>query len=330
MNLLRRLAAVGTAAVMVMAGGTLVARADDTPSVYNTPGGQISGDRLWNTSCEKYSSDVVRCRAEIWATQVSYVDGRYVKKTGWTFNNLTYLPSPRASWEGNNLGRSNPSWSSGGRTWKTECDTATTGRGGCRSYVWTKKVVAVKFGSGYVYRNDQQWVFNNLVLFSSSAVPGVTRVPAWIIDQSRLDSTGLGPLRVGTSMEDLKTLGYFKYPGDVCEDYGESQSLQNRGIDTFNRNGVLSSVILYNDEVSTVDGARVGMTYGDVKRIYGDRMSKVTKKDAFDEDVPTAVVDGGAHELVFTSDELRPLRDSDPITMIVARRASDDFFYDGC
>ena len=73
---------------------------------------------------------------------------------GWAFNNLTYLPSPRSLWANNPLGGygkvgNKSNWTSGGRQWRVECDTAATGRGGCRSYI--------KIGN--------QWVFNNIVRF---------------------------------------------------------------------------------------------------------------------------------------------------------------------
>ncbi|MEO7587918.1 MAG: hypothetical protein ABIS84_07800, partial [Arachnia sp.] len=221
MHVFRKLFAASAAAIVAMASGVLVAHADSAPSVYTTPGGQISQGRLWNTTCEKYSPTIVRCRAEIWATTVTYVNGRYVKRTGWTFNNLSYLPSPRASWANNNLGRTNPNWTQSGRQWRTECDTPATGNGGCRSYIWVKTVQAVKSGSGYTYVNKYAWVFNNVVLFSSPSIPPVTIVPKWIIDQSGLDFTGLGPLQVGTPMKSLRTLGYQYYP-DECGGYGES------------------------------------------------------------------------------------------------------------
>ena len=40
MSLLRKFAATATAAVVMMAGGAVVAQADGTPSVYDTPGGR--------------------------------------------------------------------------------------------------------------------------------------------------------------------------------------------------------------------------------------------------------------------------------------------------
>lgn len=78
---------------------------------------------------------------------------------------MTYLPSPRSLWKGNNLGRK-ADWNSGGRQWRTECDTPATGRNGCRSYIWSSVVVATKTSSGYRYSMRDQWVFNNIVQFS--------------------------------------------------------------------------------------------------------------------------------------------------------------------
>ena len=335
MHAVRKLLATSAAAIVAMASGVLVAHAETTPSVYNTPGGQISAGRLWDTTCEKYSSDVVRCTAKIWSTQVRYVRGRYVSTTGWAFNNLTYLPAPRTSWKGNNLARSNPQWNSGGRLWKTECDTATTGRGGCRSYVWTKKVIAVKSGSGYTYKNNQQWVFNNLVLFSSAAVPAVNKVPAHILDQSRLSQTGLGPLQLGTSLKSLRILGYLEYPSECGKAYGETDVLVSRGINTDKPEGkLMTEVSTYTKGVKTVDGAQVGMTYAEVKALYGGRMVKETKNDlpgsSFDP-VKTAVVKVGGNELVFSFDREGGLaQDTDKVRWIVARAYSQEFYYDGC
>src|SRR5690606_37312124 len=104
-----------------------------------------------------------------WATAVRMVDGEFVGNTGWQFNNLTYLPLlPRASWAQNPLGYSGEWTSSEGRRWRTECDTANTGRGGCRSYIWTDLVVSRQGTDGaWTHRAGRDWVFNNQVRFSS-------------------------------------------------------------------------------------------------------------------------------------------------------------------
>ncbi|MHA6525121.1 hypothetical protein [Tessaracoccus sp. G1721] len=135
--------------------------------VYTTPGTHTVNGRQWRTECSQYSSSVTRCRTEIWATQVKLVSGRYVQTNGWVFNNLTYLPSPRAQWTGNPLGNSGE-FTQGGRDWYTECDTPTTGRNACRSYIWSTFIAATKTSTGatkYVTKSD--WVFNNIVRFST-------------------------------------------------------------------------------------------------------------------------------------------------------------------
>ncbi|MEO7586811.1 MAG: CAP domain-containing protein [Arachnia sp.] len=132
--------------------------------VYTTPGTHRVNGRDWRTACAPYSQ-TKRCTTEIWATQVTHNNGRYVSTSGWVFNNLTYLPSPRSLWKTNNLGR-NASWSANGRGWRTECDTAATGRNGCRSYIWTAVVISTPSSAGYRYSLENQWVFNNTVKFS--------------------------------------------------------------------------------------------------------------------------------------------------------------------
>ncbi|WP_231979413.1 5'-nucleotidase C-terminal domain-containing protein [Tessaracoccus coleopterorum] len=60
-------------------------------TLYTTPGVHRVNGRLWVTSCEPYSQ-TTRCRTEIWATQIRYIDGRFVKVNDFAFNNMTYLP----------------------------------------------------------------------------------------------------------------------------------------------------------------------------------------------------------------------------------------------
>lgn len=142
-----------------------IATPTDAVNLYTTPGRHTFNGREWNTNCAAYSQ-TTRCATEIWATQVKVVEGRYVHVTGWTFNNLTYVASPRSLWAGNPLA-SKGEWTSDGRRWMTDCDSTATGRGGCRSYIWSRIVTAEPRGSGgYTYTSDWGWVFNNIVHFS--------------------------------------------------------------------------------------------------------------------------------------------------------------------
>ncbi|MFD0867052.1 hypothetical protein ACFQ06_14715, partial [Tessaracoccus lubricantis] len=141
--------------------------------VYTTPGTHTLNGRQWRTTCEAYSSTVERCRTEIRATTIAYTGGRYVETYDWTFNNLTYKPSPRAQWVGNVLATPGEH-TSGGRRWKTECDTAWTGRGACRSSIWMTTYTRGSAG-GYVARSE--WVFNNIVRFTDTGVSTEFCVP---------------------------------------------------------------------------------------------------------------------------------------------------------
>ena len=135
-------------------------------NVYTTPGFHFLNGRHWYTSCDAYSI-TQRCRTEIWATQIRVIDGAYTKVNGWVFNNLTYLPSPRSVWQGNPLGYTNSWTGSNGRAWRTECDTAVSGRNGCRTYVSSTVVEERRTPNGNVtYAVVEKMVFNNIVMFS--------------------------------------------------------------------------------------------------------------------------------------------------------------------
>ncbi len=134
--------------------------------LYSTPGYHNVNGRRWFTTCEPYSQ-TVRCRTSIWATQVTYLNGVYMPRTAWYFNNLTYLPyMKRAQWVGNPLGYAGQWTAADGRRWRTECDTPTTGGNGCRSSVWSG-FIASKLDSGgnRVFYRTSGWVFNNIVRF---------------------------------------------------------------------------------------------------------------------------------------------------------------------
>ncbi|MEO7588166.1 MAG: right-handed parallel beta-helix repeat-containing protein [Arachnia sp.] len=138
-----------------------------TGDLYSTPGFHDVNGRKWYTACEAYSQ-TTRCRTDIWSTQVEFVGGTFVSRTGWHFNNLTYLPyMTRQQWGSNPLANAGE-WTSAGRLWRTECDTAQTGRNGCRSSIFVRGVVESRSGKdGHTtYVRVDKWVFNNIVRFS--------------------------------------------------------------------------------------------------------------------------------------------------------------------
>lgn len=134
--------------------------------VYTTPGLHHHNGRQWMTACEPYSQ-TERCWTLIWATQVDLVNGEVFKRNAWTFNNLTYLPMARSAWANNPLGYTGQWTATDGRMWRTECDTASTGKNGCRSYVQARVVSSIaRADGGYNYVPETKWVFNNIVRFS--------------------------------------------------------------------------------------------------------------------------------------------------------------------
>lgn len=130
-------------------------------AVYTVPGEHVLNGRSWRTVCDPYST-MARCRTEIWTTTLEVRGDRVVERTGWTFNSLTYRWSNRELWQGNPLAKPGQWTDAEGRKWRTECDTATTGRGACRTYYFGP--VAKRVGGGYQVADD--WVLNNQVLFS--------------------------------------------------------------------------------------------------------------------------------------------------------------------
>ncbi|GAA4907600.1 hypothetical protein GCM10025789_28880 [Tessaracoccus lubricantis] len=139
-------------------------------NVYVTPGTWDLNGRKWRTSCEPYSA-TDRCRTEIQATQILYQNGTFKRVDGWAFNNLTYKPSPRSLWKGNPLGGNGTvgyagQWKAAdGRQWRVECDTAASGRNGCRSYAMAKVAEPTAAGAA-TYHVVDKWLFNNIVQFS--------------------------------------------------------------------------------------------------------------------------------------------------------------------
>ena len=164
--------------IMMAMGFILMVGTAITPSpaaavdIYITPGTHQVNGRTWRTACSSYSTTVDRCRTEIIATTVVASGNRFVSTTGWTFNNLTYKASPRAQWLGNPLATPGDH-TVNGRRWRTECDTAVTGRHGCRSWIQARVVATTSLNPtrhGWITR----WEFNNMVRFT---IPGGSAPP---------------------------------------------------------------------------------------------------------------------------------------------------------
>ncbi len=138
----------------------------DPVDVYTTAGQHTVNGREWKTTCGPYSTTIRRCTANIWATTVSLVDGKFVQKNDWQFNNLTYLPSKRAQWSGNLLAKTG-TFTSNGRQWRTSCADSWTGPNGCRSFMRADVIESYLDADGNrQFRSVRKEVFNNVVRFS--------------------------------------------------------------------------------------------------------------------------------------------------------------------
>ncbi|GAB3817260.1 hypothetical protein GCM10028820_17910 [Tessaracoccus terricola] len=154
-------------APLLLFGFPLQPAAADSGWVYTTPGEHTVDGRKWRTWCESYTSTILRCESEIWATQILEHPGNgYEVVNGWAFNNLTYLPIPEAAWGSNPLANSGE-FTSNGRQWRTSCKDEWTGPNGCRSFIRATVVAAV---DGRYVRQDK-WVFNNVVQFGRLTSP---------------------------------------------------------------------------------------------------------------------------------------------------------------
>ena len=133
--------------------------------VYTTAGYHTVATRSWYTSCEAYSTGS-RCMAYIWATQIRRTSTGYVASQGWVLNNLTYVDTASAAWDGNPLAHSG-TFTSGGRPWKVTCTPdVTTGPRTCTASVWSTRITRTLTTAGYVYRNVSGWVLNDVVELS--------------------------------------------------------------------------------------------------------------------------------------------------------------------
>lgn len=80
MSTLTRFAGTALLAAALVVAPIMVAPANAEPSdadVYTTPGGHFTNGRYWKTDCEMYSTNVVRCRTNIWAGTIEFRDGVY-------------------------------------------------------------------------------------------------------------------------------------------------------------------------------------------------------------------------------------------------------------
>ncbi|MDO4784795.1 MAG: hypothetical protein Q3997_06905 [Propionibacteriaceae bacterium] len=147
---------------------------DPMYTVYTTAGKHTVDGRTWRTTCKK-DSPAQRCRTEVWGNSASASPQRLTSKQRWIFHTETYLPADRSAWKDNPLGGNGETgyskqWKKGKRQFKTECDTATSGKNACRTYVQINPLKPVSDTRRLVVDNvPSDWALHSIVLFNEAA-----------------------------------------------------------------------------------------------------------------------------------------------------------------
>ncbi len=338
-------AVVSTAVAMCLLGVAAVPAQAAGPDVYSTPGGQKKDGTLYKTSCAKQSNRVVRCKTNVWSSVISVKKGKYVTDKGWRLDRYTYLPSARKLWKKSPYAaygkvKGKASWTSGGKRYRSECDTKKTGKGACRAYVWTTTISRSASGG---YAKKSAWKLNRVVKFAENGRKRVTKVPKHVLDQSVLTTKGLGPLKLGAKYRDLQKLGYVRWarPDEYCRAGFPTTTLERRGlsVDIIRRDDRLEELWVTSSKVKTAAGARVGMTVEQVLKRYGSKAVATTKQGNGGPFYVVEVVERG-NALVFTLEDWQGPDFTDPEDMsrldpsakigVIIVSAYSDGYYGGC
>lgn len=146
------------------------------------------------------------------------------------------------------------------------------------------------------------------------------------LDNAVLDTTGFGPIKVGMRASELQPRGWARM--GTCG-WEATPALTDRGVSFAPSGDTVVEVSLTGPGPQTRSGARVGMTYAQVRAIYGNKLEK-EMKDGNGGPFEIAIVRADNREIVFTKAwDRQPYTDSTRIETIAARPYSKDM-YGGC
>lgn len=144
---------------------------DPLHKVYTTEGTHAEQGRSWRTTCTQ-QPEAKRCMTEVLGAQITTTPRRLASKQQWLFHTYTYLPSARSAWKNNPLGGNgevgyNQKWTKDGQQFRTECDTAASGKGACRTYVLTSPLKPVSDTRRDIVKQvKSDWALYSIVLFN--------------------------------------------------------------------------------------------------------------------------------------------------------------------
>ena len=186
---------------------------------------------------------------------------------------------------------------------------------------------------------------------ATTAAPSATTPAVDEFANAVLDTSGLGPIKLGTAVAELRRRGWVELEPN-CQQWISSKQLASQGVQFVNYvyavnsgspsgprttgnsqtrvDPYLGEIWLRSDHYTTKSGAKVGMTYGQIQQIYGGGLRLDHKATDGSPSVPVAIVRGGDREVVFVTDwdEAGPTK-NDQITAIVTRFYSTDM-HGGC
>jgi hypothetical protein len=145
------------------------------------------------------------------------------------------------------------------------------------------------------------------------------------LEMFRLTLEGLGPLRVGMTVKQLKDAG-FEITEDPTFDVNECAEVDiigHDGIGVMFEEGRVTRIDISAAAIATQSGAKVGFTEAQVRRIYGNKLK--TEPHHYDPK--------GHYMKVFSADRKRALvfeTDGNVVTMFRAGAATSAEYVEGC
>lgn len=153
--------------------------------------------------------------------------------------------------------------------------------------------------------------------------------PPETLDNAVLDTSGLGPIKLGMTWDQLKRNGWLQVSPYCPPAWVTGKQLQSRGVDLLqDSNDRLIDISLGTPHYATRSGARVGMTYGQLQQLYGSKL-ELESKEGYQGAFQVATVRDGGREIIF-ADDTGKLTANSRIRAIHARNYSRHYMYDGC
>ncbi len=167
---------------------------------------------------------------------------------------------------------------------------------------------------------------------SPTATPTPSPTRTQVLATDVIDTTGIGPLKLGLPLSVLKERGdVVAAPTGDCTTYNTGKALRDMGLELvlYGKESRLGAIHVSSSLFQTRSGARVGMTVAQVRKIYGSNLAVETKQGNGGPFEVLTIRDGGREVLFMIPWDSQPVSDADRIDQIVTREYSNEMF-GGC